>query len=305
MTDDAFLRASIENPDDDGLRLMYADWLEERGDPRGEFIRVQVALAGMPEHDPRRGELEARERALLKGHRDEWLGPLRELAEDQQFHPGAQFCRGFVAELTVKASVFLEEAERLFRSAPVRRVCLLNAGDLVWQLANCPFLARLTGLGFWFSPIDVTGLQFLLASPYFGKLKELELVGADFGLAGVRALAGWSSLARLTKLDLGATHVSDDAVEALAASPYVRNLQWLGLSNNSVGVAGARTIASSPQFANLTGLELSYNYGFGDAGCEALAASPHLRLLSRLALSESEVRDRGVRALATILDSGA
>jgi uncharacterized protein (TIGR02996 family) len=231
--DEAFLRAIIENPDDDGLRLMYADWLEEHGDPRGEFIRVQVALAGMPEHYPRRGELEARERALLKEHRVEWLGPLRDLAEDRQFQPGARFCRGFVEELTVKATVFLEEAEHLFRLAPVRRVCLLKAGNRVQKLANCPLLARLTGLGFWFSPIDVTGLQLLLASPYLGNLKELELVGADFGVAGVRALAEWSSLARLTKLDLGATHVSDDAIEALAASPYVRNLQSLGLSNNS------------------------------------------------------------------------
>ena len=41
--DDAFLQAIIENPDDDAPRLLYADWLEERGDPRGEFIRVQCA----------------------------------------------------------------------------------------------------------------------------------------------------------------------------------------------------------------------------------------------------------------------
>lgn len=36
MADDAdFLRAIIDDPDDDGPRLIYADWLEERGDPRG------------------------------------------------------------------------------------------------------------------------------------------------------------------------------------------------------------------------------------------------------------------------------
>jgi uncharacterized protein (TIGR02996 family) len=38
---EAFLKAIQEQPEDDGPRLMYADWLEERGDPRGEFIRVQ------------------------------------------------------------------------------------------------------------------------------------------------------------------------------------------------------------------------------------------------------------------------
>jgi uncharacterized protein (TIGR02996 family) len=46
MSDDtAFLHAVIEHPDDDGPRLVYADWLDEQGDPRGEFIRVQCELA--------------------------------------------------------------------------------------------------------------------------------------------------------------------------------------------------------------------------------------------------------------------
>ena len=40
------LRAIRDNPDDDTVRLVYADCVEEDGDPaRGEFIRVQVARA--------------------------------------------------------------------------------------------------------------------------------------------------------------------------------------------------------------------------------------------------------------------
>ena len=35
--DEAFMQAIIESPDDDSLRLIYADYLDERGDPRGEF----------------------------------------------------------------------------------------------------------------------------------------------------------------------------------------------------------------------------------------------------------------------------
>jgi uncharacterized protein (TIGR02996 family) len=34
---DALLQAVLASPDDDTPRLVYADWLEERGDPRGEF----------------------------------------------------------------------------------------------------------------------------------------------------------------------------------------------------------------------------------------------------------------------------
>ncbi len=43
----AFLAAIMANPDSDLERLIYADYLDERGDPRGEFIRVQCELAAL------------------------------------------------------------------------------------------------------------------------------------------------------------------------------------------------------------------------------------------------------------------
>ena len=45
MPDDLFfLRSLIANPDDNDLRLVYADWLEECGDRRSTFMRLEVAL---------------------------------------------------------------------------------------------------------------------------------------------------------------------------------------------------------------------------------------------------------------------
>lgn len=48
----AFLQAIRESPDDHALRLIFADWLEDRGDTasraRAEFIRVQFALHDLP-----------------------------------------------------------------------------------------------------------------------------------------------------------------------------------------------------------------------------------------------------------------
>lgn len=40
----AFLQAIVANPGDEDLRLVYMDWLEERGDPRAEFLRVRAEL---------------------------------------------------------------------------------------------------------------------------------------------------------------------------------------------------------------------------------------------------------------------
>jgi uncharacterized protein (TIGR02996 family) len=44
--DDAFLQAILESPDDNMSRLVYADYLDEHGDPeRADFIRVLSLLA--------------------------------------------------------------------------------------------------------------------------------------------------------------------------------------------------------------------------------------------------------------------
>ena len=46
MSDEAaFLKAIQDNPKDDTVRLVYADWLDEHGDPRAEFIRLRQELA--------------------------------------------------------------------------------------------------------------------------------------------------------------------------------------------------------------------------------------------------------------------
>jgi uncharacterized protein (TIGR02996 family) len=46
--EERFLRALIASPDDGALRAVYADWLEERGDPRAEFLRLETALLDSP-----------------------------------------------------------------------------------------------------------------------------------------------------------------------------------------------------------------------------------------------------------------
>jgi uncharacterized protein (TIGR02996 family) len=40
----AFLKAILERPEDDASKLVYADWLEEQGDPRGEYLRLMMAV---------------------------------------------------------------------------------------------------------------------------------------------------------------------------------------------------------------------------------------------------------------------
>lgn len=59
-TDSDFVRAIMACPDDETLRLVYADWLEERGDPRAQFLRLLVALPKLLEDRRRLEQLPGR-----------------------------------------------------------------------------------------------------------------------------------------------------------------------------------------------------------------------------------------------------
>jgi uncharacterized protein (TIGR02996 family) len=62
----AFLKAIAADPEEDAPRLVYADWLEENGQPaRAELIRVQVRLARMSDNDPDQPALAVRRRELI------------------------------------------------------------------------------------------------------------------------------------------------------------------------------------------------------------------------------------------------
>src|SRR4051794_11768320 len=52
MDEPAFLRAILNDPTDDLARLGYADWLDERGDPRGAWLRAAAAALAGPTPAP-------------------------------------------------------------------------------------------------------------------------------------------------------------------------------------------------------------------------------------------------------------
>src|SRR5437764_1154624 len=112
MSEAAFLAAILDRPDDDAPRLVYADWLDERGDPRGEFIRVQCELARLPGDDPRQLSLRKREKQLRKRHGRQWAEPLPGRVQNWDF------ARGFVYWILVTPGQFLANAPSLFGQVP-------------------------------------------------------------------------------------------------------------------------------------------------------------------------------------------
>ena len=252
---EAFLQRIRAYPDEDTPRLIFADWLDEEGDPRGQFIRVQLALAALPVDDPDRARLVVAERDLLAAHRDEWEAPFRGLAT------GCEFVRGFVETVKVEAKQFLRSAHEIFAASPVRHVHLLDVSDSLPAALQCPYL---------------------------GRLAALTVHAQHTGEPLARAVARSEYLAGLKRLALTRNRLADDAAEQLARAPHLGNLEELDLSENEIGESGARALAASPYLVSLRRLELRANR-LGPAGAEALAGSERLAALHHLGLSRNDV----------------
>src|SRR5438874_10019999 len=79
-TEEDLLRAILDDINDAPRRLVFADWLEERGDPRAEWVRIDCELARLGLKDDRRPALEARQRQLWESHRESLIAWERRFA---------------------------------------------------------------------------------------------------------------------------------------------------------------------------------------------------------------------------------
>jgi uncharacterized protein (TIGR02996 family) len=300
----AFLRAVCENPEDDDVRLVFADWLDEHGEPeRAEFIRLQIEQARLPEWDRRWLECERR-------CRDLWIHAYRALPKLPTTHLSwdlVAFRRGFPEGIQLMGvASFLPHAEAVFATGPVRHLKLdLFLDNDVTPLADSPWLARLRSLDMRCGRLGEAQVARLCGSPHGVALRGLafhtDRPGTPAGItgAGVEALLRSPTFARLATLDLGYhnTGIVPPFVAALAAVPGPVQLTTLKFSSAEFDGGAVAALARSPVVARLTHLELNNN-PVRPAGCTALAASPLLSPLRALHLNHTRPGVRGVRALA-------
>jgi uncharacterized protein (TIGR02996 family) len=128
-----FLRAICANPEDDTVRLVYADWLDENGDPdRAEFIRLQVAV---PDRPPAFDATYARIQELRRQHGAAWRNELPRVGGVSL----GEFRRGFVNAITFQnGRFFVDLADRFLAEIPAcdLRVLDVSMGHLPSVLAS-------------------------------------------------------------------------------------------------------------------------------------------------------------------------
>ncbi len=164
----AFMRAIIERPDDDVPRMVFADYLDERGEAeRAEFIRVQCELARLMLTCPCRGyyctsltcdwtsdygSLRRREQELLTRYNryvrffDSPPVPEGEtwVAYTWVAHPDFIYSRGFVSEIKCVWSDWRRHAAAIRAATPLR-VVRLTTWPILADLPRVTMGTDLTG----------------------------------------------------------------------------------------------------------------------------------------------------------------
>jgi uncharacterized protein (TIGR02996 family) len=181
-----FVSATLESPEDDTPRLIYADWLEERGDPRGELVRLQCARAALPDWDRRAHLLLRQENALLDRHGAAWRA---ELPAPEGILWG-DFERGFVSSIRADSFAALyRQAKKIWRAAPVRHVTVTGKSERV-RLDRRQALPHLRSLKVFFRALSGLDLGQVADAPLLSSLRTLDLEGCRLGGA---ACTSWPS----------------------------------------------------------------------------------------------------------------
>jgi uncharacterized protein (TIGR02996 family) len=332
MTDhDALLAAVIAAPADDLPRLVYADWVEERGEPdRAAFIRGQVELARTPPWEPfavRCRHFSADD--LDSGRR--WLDRLPDVGDRWfvRWDGEHAYRRGFGWALAVEQPPALVEAgDAVFAAAPVGRLALGTATLDDWRaFARCPWLARVTDITFGGlnSPNEPAGA--IGQSPYATGLRDLSFDRSDIAsmplilerlmrspvgprLTGLHFARGWEiahemidALAagpappRLDRLSYPDGHLDWYNLRRLLDLPVIPSLTFLRLTRNWLDTDGAKVVAAAPALAGLADLDISRCALDAPAVAE-LAATTRLTNLRRLDLYRNTIGPDGVALLA-------
>jgi uncharacterized protein (TIGR02996 family) len=277
VSESAFIDALRETPDDLALRLVYADWLDDAGDSRGELVRLQCELDRTPLGQPRRNVLCQAIRDLCRDCQSDWLAPLKRRVLGWQ---KARFQFGLVENVVMSPTAFLKHAEAgLFEEMPyLVGVCLEGSEK----------------------PMDKA-----LASPYIAQLQSLTLNVIGYPNTGrvVDHLSSLPTVQYLTSLNLANGRYGDGTAARLLQSQMFLNLRRLNLQNNALTAKIAKPLAESPLLPQLELLALGSRWDYGpnhldDRGIRALIeAAPPLKL-RWLDLSKNELSDSSAWDLA-------
>lgn len=293
----------VANPDDVAGHAAYADYLIEQGDPRGEFIRVQLALEDETLSKDDRDVLRSREKELLAAHERDWLGDLAVPLLGQPPPPPTPEAKTWLGRVVNWVSQMKQPHAPLL-NFQIRRGWLHRlevfepqASKFWYDLSKCSIARLLSEI---MLHVD-EGLAGTFANVTTFQLGEEELSTV---FAGGAELCFENRFPRLEELRLYVRFLPARSLFELHSLPHLRRLTYWHDYHYPLHLLAANS--SFSQLEYLSCFPHFYDPREDAQSCGSylpleevapLFRSPHLMKLTHLALRESNMGDEGVQIL--------
>lgn len=334
-TREALEAALVATPDDIALHSAYADLLLEEGDPRGEYIRLQLAKE---DRNQSRDKLLQYDQAMLElrlRHEQEWLGELwqfmqrppsaRSIAVPMESNVSVSWRRGWID--SIRIGQLSDSLVRTIAVNPFTRLLgsfavIQNQQSMETRTAPYEMLVQVS-----LQPLVHTGRLTNLRHFELGSVEERaaaegyaidDAVQVMTSLESIKLCVDQFSESRLFDGDYSKIHTIDITYNnprcrfhLLGMNDRLPNLRRLSLDTVAVmpdrGELGSEREPITPtdlsmffRSKRLTALEyLTFRNGeFGDAGVEELLASGFIARLKGLDLCRCNITDAGAELLA-------
>jgi uncharacterized protein (TIGR02996 family) len=314
-----FLRAICANPDDDTVRLVYADWLDENAAAlkprakaaavgRAEFIRCQIRQSQLTDRPPvwvdcprlpsdpeRCREWEALDKRSTKLFERFWFTWASELPKWEQDADGLPmwYERGFPYRLSLEGSVLTKHLDEPWDFCPLHRLTVLDLGPVqARKLARSPLLARFAELEFggWHdgSSFDSRIIEIVLNSPHLRDLRAVHLLYPD--AATLAAVADADGSPNLQMIACQGCEGAQSLARGLRRIRRSKNLPALrAFYLTSYTLTDADIVEMEALVAQTKVDELSLDTGLSAAHQGRLARSPHFAKLRVLDLRGNRI----------------
>ena len=316
------LQAVIEFPNKDEPRLAYAKFLDQRNDPRGEFIRLQIEIEKHHFWAPQcLNAWEAAQRLFDQFGQEwgpvdpPWVGHTAMYFENRGTSVGYRvvdrlrrgfpfFCWTTLDELEAAADCDFDHAP--YTHAKIEGLCGSGA-----KLRNSRNLSRFQSLILYFKQ-DPPRPKSFVDSWDCENLRELMVKYSPSrtpdGYMNMDAfpvlddddmeVIAQSGMRKLERLEASTNYVTSKGLKHLANSNNLANLCQLDLGNNQIDDVGLVYLADSPLASQIESLEFQHN-PIGNRGLEALGAAglPKLRRLELRGKNGVSFDEKGLRAI--------
>lgn len=303
MSDEpAFLRAIIEDGDNDTPRLVFADWLEEHDQPeRAELIRTQCRLGRMDITDGSIDliewiRLDQRASDLLAHHETDWRAKLPTCGGGWRW---GSFDRGFINSITIDDwTTFQSAAAAILDAQPVQRLILERVtATALGGIAELPAASRVRELVISHSAVAAEPPQEFWQSPQLRGLRSLTINFAQ-AAGWVAPLVDRRAFPQLTSLRFCSANLSDETLRPIFRANHWEQLRDLDLNGNQLTLNALAAALCGPLLPGLTTLDLSSNSLRGESLTASVSTVGPLSMRS-LTLRNNPLGLPGIRLLAS------